>query len=122
MEKKREVEKEKIEIRPTVFFVFDIINYYLIKDKATFVKLMCRNNTSSKPIKVNNYQVHVKKFVHGTALDVLLLYNKVKKVFKQQKPCKDTQPKLSMTVLILKGQGLCTFLQLNIPVTKPNLV
>ena len=72
--KKREVEKEKIEIRPTVFFVFDIINYYLIKDKATFVKLMCRNNTSSKPIKVNNYQVHAKKFDHGTAPQMYYYY------------------------------------------------
>ena len=82
---------------------------------------MCRYNNTNKDVKANNYQVHVKKFDHGTAEDVLLWYNKVREVIKQ-KPCEDAQAKFTMTELLLEGQGLRTFLQLKTAVTEKILV
>ena len=43
----------------------------------------------------NKYQVHVKKFDHDTAEDVLLWYNTVQEIIKQ-KACKDDQQSSSM--------------------------
>ena len=52
-EKTQDAEKSRIEVRPAL-------------------------NTANKDVKANKYQVHVKKFDHGTAEDVLLWYNKVR--------------------------------------------
>ena len=78
-------------------------------------------NTASKDVKANNYQIHVKKFDHGTPEDVLLWCGKVQEVTKQ-KPCEDAQAKFTMTELLLDGQGLRTFLQLKATVTEKVLV
>ena len=91
-EKTQDVEKGRIEVRPVVSFVSDATYHDSAKDKAKFIGVMCRYNSANKDVKANNYQVHVKKFDHGTAEDVLLWYNKVRKVIKQ-KPCETVQNK-----------------------------
>ena len=120
-EKPQDAEKGRIEVRPAVSFVSDATYNDSVKDKAKFIKVMCRYNTASKDVKANNYQIHVKKFDHGTPEDVLLWYGKVQEVIKQ-KPCEDAQAKFTMTELLLEGQGLRTFLQLKTAVTEKILV
>ena len=92
-----------------------------VGDKAKFLKVVCRYNTTNKNNKANDYQVHVNKFDHRTPEDVLLLYNKVSEVIKQ-KLCEDIQAKFAITESFLEDQGQCIFIQKETAVTDKYLV
>ena len=70
--KSQDAEKGRIKVRPAVSSVSDATYHDSVKDKAKFIEVMCRYNTANKDVKASNYQVHAKKFDHGTAEDVLL--------------------------------------------------
>ena len=70
----------RIEVRPAISFVSDTSYHYSSKDKSKFIDMMCRYNPTNNDIKVNNYQVNMRKFDYGTPEDVIPWYIKVQEI------------------------------------------
>ena len=105
-----DAEKGSIEIRPAVPFVSEATYDSTEKDKGKFVEITCRHTPTGSDSKKNNYQVHVRKFDHGTPEDMLLWYSKMQEIF-SKKPCDDPETKFNVTELLLSGQAKRNFLQ-----------
>ena len=63
-EKPQDAEKDRIKVRPAVSFVSDATYHDSVKDKAKFIEVMCRYNTTNKDVKA--IMVQLRMYYSGT--------------------------------------------------------
>ena len=90
MESASAVEKDKIEVRPTISFVPEstVDSERPDKHKDEFILVTCRYSYSAKESKKNNYIIQVKYFETETIEDILHWYITLQKCF-QENSCED---------------------------------
>ena len=105
-----DAERGNIEQRPVVPFVSEATYDSTEKDKGKYIEITCRHSSVDKDTKKNNYNVHIRIFVHGTPEDMLLWHTKIQDVF-LKKPCDDVESKFDITEPLLSRQAERNFLQ-----------